>query len=464
MRQSRSKENLFTVDTLIHEVYKMERGPPKHHRDMARDRNYSYSRPSSRKSDREDDLDNLRSFLTALMIVHHTAIAYGGSGAWEFRSRCFPAFSLALNAFNAINQTFFMGLFFFLSGRFAGKRNTHGSRSNRDFILSRLLRLGVPTILYTLLLEPALKALAHLFDPSQNAKDERTPIGDFFWDYWSQLRGVRGPVWYLVVVFMFDILGAVIVPTKFGNFLARLRVSRRKAVVIPLLWAANILVSFMVRLIYPIDRIFSPLNLRPAFLPQYIFAYTWGYASTLLNDRFILSPLSATARPLVDLVWALCLSVIGLFALFGVSARSSPSVLTSFEHIMGGFSIPALLYAIWNEVSFALVAPALMRVFAKHANRPIYVGIPGHHRGDTPRVLLARYSYAAFLSHTLVSLGVELVVEAVSACSSSRPPAAIYVFGGPVLMTASIGSVNVVLSYFVGCLLVEYIPGAGKIV
>jgi glucans biosynthesis protein C len=417
-----------------------------------------------RNDPRENDLDNLRSFLTALMIVHHTAIAYGGSGAWEFKSRCFPVVSPALTAFNAINQTFFMGLFFFLSGHFARRSIAQVSHNHRKFIRSRLLRLGLPAVLYTLIVEPALKAFVHLFDSSRTANVEWTYIGNIFWSYWRQLRGVRGPVWYLILTLVFDVLAGVIFRAKFTNLLATLPSLRRKASFIQIIWVANILVSFAVRLIYPISRTFTPLNLRLAFVPQYVLAYTWGHGSTLLNDRFIFAPLDAMAEPLTELFWSLCTSVMGLFTLFGISAHYSPSGIASFEQVLGGFNVPALLYAIWNEASFALIAPALMRVFAKYANHPIHMGSGPYLRKDTPRVLLARYSYAAYLSHVFVSLGVELAVEAVRECSSTQFTVGTAVLDGPVVTTLCVGLTNVLFSYFMGYLVVEYVPGARQII
>jgi hypothetical protein len=62
---------------------------------------------------------------------------------------------------------------------------------------------------------------------------------------------------------------------------------------------------------------------------------------------------------------------------------------------MGGFTLPALLYAIWNEVSFALTAPALMRVFAGYMNRPVQISVPGYRSDFNRKVLLARY----FMQH-----------------------------------------------------------------
>jgi glucans biosynthesis protein C len=400
------------------------------------------------------------------MIVHHTAIAYGGHGGWLFRSRCFPAFSVLLTAFNAINQTFFMGTFFFLSGYFTRQSISHRSRSMKEFVCSRMLRLGLPAILYTLLIEPTLEGLVQLLGTPTKSGFETSVFGNIYWSYWSQLRGIRGPVWYLAVVMVFDILSVVIFPGKFGNFLTRLSGARMNALVIPTLWAGNILASFAIRLIYPVDRVFGPLNLRPAFLPQYILAYTWGHASALHDDLFLFAPFPLMVGPLADLVWSLCFSFSGLGVLFGISVWSSTSERAAIEHVVGGFSVPALLYAIWNEASFALIGPSLMRAFANYANHPVRLNSWGCLGHGYFKVHVARYSYAAFLCHALVSLGVELVVEAFSACSNETKENGelLYVVAGPALMTMIVGVTNVLLSWVFGWALVQYVPGVGKVV
>lgn len=264
-----------------------------------------------RRFPREHDLDNLRSFLTGLVVVHHTAIVYGGVGGWEFKSLCIPAASLALTAFNAINQTF-MGTFFFLSGHFTRQSMSRGSKSKADLIRSRLLRLGVPTLLHTLLVDPTFKALVMLFDPMREMKADRITVGDIYGTYWSQLRGVRGPVWYLAMAMVFDFLTVIVFPAQFGDLLKFLRASQSKSLLISTLWVANILTSFMLRLAYPVERIFTLLNLRPAFLPHYIMGYAWDHASVLSSENLIFAPFRGTLRPLTDLVWSLCLSVLGL--------------------------------------------------------------------------------------------------------------------------------------------------------
>ncbi len=313
-------------------------------------------------------------------------------------------------------------------------------------------------------LEPPLKPIVNLFDQSRDTRIRRVHIGNIYWTFWSQLRGIRGPVRYLAMVIIFDASTLAISPTESGNFLSRIHPSGRKASAIPKVWAASIFASFAVRLVYPVDKIFSPLNLRPAFLPQYGLAYTWGHASALSSDRFVFAPFSPLAESLMDLAWSLCLNIAGLVALFGVSLCSLILLSASIERVMGGFNLPALLYAIWNEVSFAMITPAVMRFFTHHVNHPIRLSVPGASLGFSSKVSLARSSYAAFLSHTIVSVGVELVVDALSACSSTQSPTGIEVSAGPVVITILIGMTNVVLSCLVGWFLVQYVPGAGMVV
>ena len=98
------------------------------------------------QSGRTDFIDRLRVVLTALVIAHHTAISYGGSGSWFYREVTDggrPS-SLLLTLFCAVNQSFFMGMFFLLAGYF-----TPGSLRRKGparFLMDRGLRLGVPLL------------------------------------------------------------------------------------------------------------------------------------------------------------------------------------------------------------------------------------------------------------------------------------------------------------------------------
>ena len=67
---------------------------------------------SSRTRQRMFYVDNLRIYLTVLVVLHHVAVAYGGSGGWPIKETPSDGISpILLLLFNAVNQSYFMAFF-----------------------------------------------------------------------------------------------------------------------------------------------------------------------------------------------------------------------------------------------------------------------------------------------------------------------------------------------------------------
>jgi len=96
-------------------------------------------------------LDALRIVLTILVIVHHIGQAYGPTGGyWPVQE---TARAAVLGPFFGVNRSFFMSLFFMISGYFmvsAYQRNGFAR-----FLRNRLVRLGVPVLVFAALMLPA---------------------------------------------------------------------------------------------------------------------------------------------------------------------------------------------------------------------------------------------------------------------------------------------------------------------
>ncbi len=96
-------------------------------------------------------LDNLRIFLTILVILHHTSIAYGAAGDWPVSDPAVDDISpIFLTFFTAVNQSYFMSAFFLLAGYFTPRSLER--KGARAFLGDRLIRLGVPLLVYTTLI------------------------------------------------------------------------------------------------------------------------------------------------------------------------------------------------------------------------------------------------------------------------------------------------------------------------
>ncbi len=88
-------------------------------------------------------IDRIRVILTALVVLHHTAITYGAPGGWYYRELPFTGSLTGLFQvlFVSVNQAYFMGLFFLIAGYFTPA--SYDRKGPVRFSLDRLVRLGM---------------------------------------------------------------------------------------------------------------------------------------------------------------------------------------------------------------------------------------------------------------------------------------------------------------------------------
>ncbi|HTP58796.1 MAG TPA: acyltransferase family protein, partial [Spirochaetia bacterium] len=181
-------------------------------------------------------LDWLRTVLTILVIVHHIGQAYGPTGGyWPVQEVTRAA---VLAPFFTVNRSFFMSLFFMISGYFVvGSLQRNGSGS---FLRSRLVRLGVPVLVFAALMLPA-----RIFMFGEHIAS------------WTDLFNAAH-LWYLEHVLLFSVVYAAWQKTR-GPKAAQLagRDGRRNAPGLLLTAAALLVVAAacgVVRIWSPIDR------------------------------------------------------------------------------------------------------------------------------------------------------------------------------------------------------------------
>jgi len=143
-------------------------------------------------------LDHLRVALVVLVVLHHVAMVYGGIPPFYYLEppiNDMLAGILAL-AFVLLNQAWFMGAFFLLAGYF-----TPGSVDRRgpwSFLKGRLLRLGVPLVLFIFVLNP-IAAIGNWLMPS-SLTGITTPLT---WQTYPYLIG-QGPLWFVLMLLIFS--------------------------------------------------------------------------------------------------------------------------------------------------------------------------------------------------------------------------------------------------------------------
>ena len=180
-------------------------------------------------------LDNLRVAVIMLVIAHHVGQAYGPTGGWWPIQEA--ARAQVLGPFFTVNRSFFMSLFFMISGYFTVM--SFRSKGASAFLRDRFLRLGIPTLVFGLLMV-LLQLLA--FAPEGGPRPSILPID-------------VGHLWFLEHLLIFS-TGYVLLQMLRGN---RIRPGQNQAGIpgyLPILGVALVLavVTGVVRIWYPIDR------------------------------------------------------------------------------------------------------------------------------------------------------------------------------------------------------------------
>lgn len=136
-------------------------------------------------------IDNLRILLILLVIAHHVGQAYGATGGWWAYQNTERVPWLGL--FFTVNRSFFMSLFFLISGYFMPSAFDH--KGSRRFLTERFRRFGLPLLVFFLLIIP-LEHYAYFlnFRPY-----EPLAFADYYRDYYFGLgpkpADWSGPAW-----------------------------------------------------------------------------------------------------------------------------------------------------------------------------------------------------------------------------------------------------------------------------
>lgn len=108
-------------------------------------------------------VDNLKSLLVAWIIARHALAGYTAIGGWPYDEVAEvtrpPRQELLLSVLVGPTALFVVGIFFFLAGLFAPVEMARHGVSG--FMRLRLLRLGVPCVLFTVLVWPLFMWFAY---------------------------------------------------------------------------------------------------------------------------------------------------------------------------------------------------------------------------------------------------------------------------------------------------------------
>ena len=367
---------------------------------------------------RNAGIDALRVGTTFLVVFHHTAITYGAIGGWYYKEVPTDGSltSLLLVFFCTFNQACFMGLFFLLAGYYTpAPLQAMGSW---HYLRNRLQRLGIPLLVYGFVIGPATIALA------------QTARGKPFWDtllrLWTQGEFEKGPLWFAWALLIFA-LGAV-VWRAFNARRGKTDAKRPFPTDVALLLAALAtgVVAFALRLQWSVGQ--EVWGLQLGYFASYVMLFVTGClaASPRWLERWPAAQVSTWRR----VAW-LALPVLPVVALLGgplLGLRGLPE---------GGWSIPALVYALWEPFVAWGVILALLQRFQRRFGE---LGPFG--------TRLVRRAFAIYVIHPPVVVAVTLAWRHVAtpallkfAVSGSLACVLCYLLAGLLLRLPSVGRV-----------------------
>ncbi|WP_245264986.1 MULTISPECIES: acyltransferase [Rhodopseudomonas] len=141
-------------------------------------------------------LDRVRTFLTLVVLLHHAVIPYTYFGQTDAKSW------IGFDAIILATDSFFMAMFFFLSGLFVWP--SLADKEAEKFLRDRLLRLALPFALAALTVIPiAYFAIALRRSPG-------TTFAVFWWKTITVGPWPSGPVWFAWVLLAFDLTASVL--------------------------------------------------------------------------------------------------------------------------------------------------------------------------------------------------------------------------------------------------------------
>ncbi len=322
-------------------------------------------------------LDNLKTFLTIFVVIFHTSIAYGAAGSWIYtdsKSHMVTATVILLTNFVLVGQSFGLSLFFFISTYFVPW--SCDRKGIAKFTLDRLLRIGVPMLIYYFIIGPTTIWFSN---------DRMVESLSVFY-----LRNVLsfhstffGPTWFLEALIYFAIIYSM-----FRQIMNKLKIPNLRRINFPshymlLLLAVGFgMLAFLIRLVYPVGT--GPLELQLGYFPLYTLAMIAGviaYRNHWLENlpdklihRWVVVAFIATPMLPVALILT--------GALHGV------------VNAQGGWHIQALFYALWEPFLCFGFGLGLLRLF--------------QHRFDkTTRLskFASNHAYAVYVIHPPVVVG-----------------------------------------------------------
>lgn len=324
-------------------------------------------------------LDNLKALAVILVVMIHTSVTYSDIGSWVYEERrSLDSFSFYFFLFfQAFTQAYFMSLLFIISGYFIP--GSLSKKGTKKFITDRLFRLGIPTLIFALLIGPLCFMMA---TPNFDFKSYMHGIITFKFIAWT------GPLWFNValIIFMFIYIAC----KRWCDVLVKkyaFNITLKNILALIFLIA---IVAFAIRLVFPIGT--SVMNLQLCFFSAYIFMFFLGIFA---KEKNIFEKINYEKAK----KWFIAAFAIGIpFFVWIVSFFiGSSRDLTPAD---GGWHWSAFDFALWESFVCVAMILGLLGIFKERFNTQ-----------NSLQKFLSANSFGVYVFHPPVVIVVSLLLK-----------------------------------------------------
>jgi len=331
-------------------------------------------------------IDNLRWTMIVLVITMHAAVTYSNMGRWYYNEKASldRASFLFFATYQSWLQAFFMGLLFFIAGYFVPAK--FDSKGTARFLRDRAIRLGIPTLLYMLVIGPA--TIYFLLVRAAGAHRS-------FWSWWVAYvtgpairSGGTGPLWFCLALLIFC------------SFYAAVRLTARRTPsntpwipgdrsVIALI-AAMAASTFLVRVAQPVGT--AIYNMQLCYFADYVILFMAGIHAARHGWLTTLPRILAARWMRIGVIGG----AVWWFAMLAVAMRLN----LPLQPFNGGLHWESALVTGWEALFATGMCIGLVVIFRERFNGQ-----------NAPARFLSDNAFAVYVLHPPMVIGLALALR-----------------------------------------------------
>jgi len=349
-------------------------------------------------------VDNLRWTVIAMVVLMHACVTYSDQGSWFFMEKMSQdvASTLVFGIYQSFAQAFFMGLMFFLAGTLVPAG--YDRKGFLRFVADRAVRLGVPSLVFMLILAPLISLI-------RQAADKGVDWAAFFMTYrdfvlTGRFLDASGPMWFAVALLVFSILYATVrlvvdaVRGPASQRPARPRPITGRAISIGAVCLIAIIAlgAFLLRLVQPLGT--SVMNMQLGYFSSYVVLFAAGLRA---GRNGLLAAIPAK----LGRTWLWVSIAVGLPLWMAVQGFGG-ALSGKGDLFDGGLNWQAAAIATWEAffcVGFSLGLLTLYREREKRAPRRAGMTLSSRLTG-----LLKSTSFGVYTFHAPILVGTSILI------------------------------------------------------